>query len=198
MPNEQQLRTIAAAGQDEQAEVWKKYKPRKQDPQVSWWEVARALTTTRMLAKHASFGDELAQAYGIVWVEDLFAPADEDNRYTTDVEAFPGAQQEWLSNNLPKRGSVTLQEDQSHARDAQEFEKRHRNDWVVIAALNSDHRPGFVECIATLGGIRSETGERRFLVLGSDYVIGRHGFVINPSSEPYDGPSSFVTWAAQR
>ncbi|EHJ95534.1 ParB/RepB/Spo0J family partition protein [Agrobacterium tumefaciens] len=106
MPNEQQLRTIAAAGQDEQAEVWKKYKPKKQDPQVSWWEVARALTTTRMLARHASFGDDLAQAYGIIWVEDLFAPADEDSRYTTDVEAFLGAQQEWLANNLPKRGSV--------------------------------------------------------------------------------------------
>jgi ParB family chromosome partitioning protein len=106
MPNEQQLRTIAAAGQDEQAEVWKKYKPKKQDPQVSWWEVARALTRTRMLAKHASFGDDLAQAYGITWVEDLFAPADEDSRYTTDVEAFLGAQQEWLANKLPKRGSV--------------------------------------------------------------------------------------------
>lgn len=83
-----------------------KYKPKKQDPQVSWWEVARALTTTRMLAKHASFGDDLARAYGITWVEDLFAPADEDSRYTTDVEAFLGAQQEWLANNLPKRGSV--------------------------------------------------------------------------------------------
>jgi ParB family chromosome partitioning protein len=58
-----------------------------------------------MLAKHASFGD-LAQAYGITWVEDLFAPADEDSRYTTDVEAFLGAQQEWLANNLPKRGAI--------------------------------------------------------------------------------------------
>ena len=105
MPNEQQLRTIAAAGQHEQSEVWKKYKPKKQE-QVSWWEVARALTTTRMLAKHASFGDDLAQAYGITWIEDLFAQADEDSRYTTDVEAFLGAQQEWLSNNLPKRGSI--------------------------------------------------------------------------------------------
>jgi ParB family chromosome partitioning protein len=106
MPNEQQLRTIAAASQDEQVEVWKKYKPKKQDPQVSWWEVARALTKTRMLAKHASFDADLAQAYGIIWAEDLFAPADEDSRYTTDIEAFFGAQQEWLANNLPKRGSI--------------------------------------------------------------------------------------------
>lgn len=106
MPNEQQLRTIAAASQEEQAEVWKKYKPKKQHPQVSWWEVARALTKTRMLAKHASFGEDLAQAYGITWAEDLFAPADEDSRYTTDVEAYFGAQQEWLANNLPRRGSI--------------------------------------------------------------------------------------------
>jgi hypothetical protein len=89
---------------------------------------------------------------------------------------------------------VKLTGSQSHMRDRQEFESRHRNDWVVIAALNSDHQPGFVECIATLGGIRGETGERRFLVPRSDYVIGRHGFVIDPAKhEPYDGPSSFVT-----
>jgi hypothetical protein len=94
---------------------------------------------------------------------------------------------------------VILNCGQSHMRDRQEFESVHRNDWVVIAALNSDHQPGFVECIATLGGIRGETGERRFLVPGSDYVIGRHGFVIDPVKyEPYDGPSSFVTWAARR
>nr|WP_246754807.1 hypothetical protein [Rhizobium lusitanum] len=94
---------------------------------------------------------------------------------------------------------VALLEGQSHARDRQEFERRHRNDWVVIAALNSDHKPGFVECIATLGGIRSESGERRFLVPGSDYVIGRHGFVIDPvKHESHDGPSSFETWAVRR
>ncbi|MEC5382374.1 ParB/RepB/Spo0J family partition protein [Aurantimonas sp. C2-6-R+9] len=106
MPNEQQLRTIASASLDEQKEVWKKHKPSKADPQVSWWSVAQGLTKTRMLARHASFGDDLAQAYGIAWVEDLFAPADEDSRYTTDVEAFLGAQQEWMANHLPKRGVI--------------------------------------------------------------------------------------------
>lgn len=94
---------------------------------------------------------------------------------------------------------VTLDGSQSHTRARQEFERRHRNDWVVIAALNSDHKPGFVECIATLGGIRGETGGRRFLVPGSDYKIGRHGFVIDPlNHQSYDGPSSFVTWAARQ
>ncbi|RWJ57542.1 MAG: plasmid partitioning protein [Mesorhizobium sp.] len=106
MPNESQLRTIASASLDEQKEVWKKHKPSKGDPQVSWWSVAQGLTRTRMYARDASFGDDLAQAYGIAWVEDLFAPADEDSRYTTDVEAFLGAQQEWMANNLPKRGTI--------------------------------------------------------------------------------------------
>jgi ParB family chromosome partitioning protein len=59
-----------------------------------------------MYARDASFDDALAQAYGIAWVEDLFAPADEDSRYTTDVEAFLGAQQEWMTTHLPKRGTV--------------------------------------------------------------------------------------------
>ncbi|MBX9907827.1 MAG: ParB/RepB/Spo0J family partition protein [Beijerinckiaceae bacterium] len=107
MPNEQQLRAIAAANLDEQRDVWKGHKPKKGDPQVSWWSVANALSKKRMYARDASFGDELAQAYGIAWVEDLFAPADEDSRYTTNVEAFLGAQQEWMTIHLPKRGVIT-------------------------------------------------------------------------------------------
>ena len=106
MPNEQQLRTIAAASLEEQKEVWKANKPSKGDPQVSWWSLAQALQKTRMYARDASFDDELAQAYGIAWVEDLFAPADQDSRYTTDVEAFLGAQQEWMTQNLPKKGVI--------------------------------------------------------------------------------------------
>ncbi|EJN06853.1 ParB N-terminal domain-containing protein [Phyllobacterium sp. YR531] len=106
MPNESQLRTVASASLEEQKEVWKKHKPSKADPQVSWWSVAQGLQKTRMYARDASFGDDLAQAYGIAWVEDLFAPADEDSRYTTNVEAFLGAQQEWMANHLPKRGVI--------------------------------------------------------------------------------------------
>ncbi|MGY6706704.1 ParB N-terminal domain-containing protein [Oceaniradius stylonematis] len=106
MPNEQQLRTIAAASLEEQKEVWKAHKPSKGDPQVSWWSLANGLAKTRMYARDASFGDDLAAAYGIAWVEDLFAPADEDSRYTTDVEAFLGAQQEWMTQNLPKKGII--------------------------------------------------------------------------------------------
>ena len=105
MPSEQQLRIIAAAGQVDQKEVWKAHKPKKGDT-APWWQIANALTKKRMYARDASFGDDLAQAYGIEWVEDLFAPADEDGRYTTNVEGFLGAQHEWMTNNLPKRGAI--------------------------------------------------------------------------------------------
>ena len=105
MPNEQQLRTIAAASLEEQKEVWKANKPKKAE-RADWYNIARALSKTRMFAKDASFGDDLATAYGIEWVEDLFAPADQDSRYTTNVEAFLGAQQEWMTSNLPKKGAI--------------------------------------------------------------------------------------------
>lgn len=105
MPSEQQLRVIAAAGQVGQKEVWKAHKPKKGDT-AAWWQIANALTRKRMYAKEASFGEDLAQAYGIEWVEDLFAPADQDGRYTTNVEGFLGAQHEWMTDNVPKRGGI--------------------------------------------------------------------------------------------
>ena len=106
MPNEDQLRTIATATREEHAQVWKKHKPKKGQPEVAWYEVARALAKRRMPASAAQFGDDLAKAYGIVWEDDLFAPPGEDSRYTTNVEGFFGAQQEWLQNNLPERGTL--------------------------------------------------------------------------------------------
>ena len=106
MPNEEHLRTIAAATREEQAQVWKKHKPKKGQTDFAWHEVARALARRRMPASAAQFGDDLAKAYGIVWEDDLFAPPGEDSRYTTNVEAFFGAQQEWLQNNLPERGTL--------------------------------------------------------------------------------------------
>jgi len=106
MPNEEQLRTIALATREEQAQVWKKHKPKKGQIDVAWYEVARALAKRRMPATAAKFGDDLAKAYGIEWEDDLFAPPGTDGRYTTNVEAFFGAQQEWLQNHLPERGTL--------------------------------------------------------------------------------------------
>ena len=108
MPSEDQLRTIAAASLEEQAQVWKKNKPKKGDD-FSWYHVAHALSKRRIPFAAAKFDDDLARAYGVEWHDDLFAPAGEDGRYTTNVDGFFGAQQEWLANHLPERGTLLTQ-----------------------------------------------------------------------------------------
>jgi ParB family transcriptional regulator, chromosome partitioning protein len=110
MPNEDQLRTIARTSRDEQAQVWKKHKPRKGE-QIAWYEITRALSKRRIPVSAAKFDDDLARAYGVTWDDDLFAPAGEDGRTTTNVEGFFGAQQEWMQNNLPPRGVLVQTDD---------------------------------------------------------------------------------------
>src|ERR1700691_2843785 len=63
MPNDEQLRTIAAATPDEQAQVWKKHRPKKGQSDVAWYEVARALAQRRIAFSAAKFDDVLAKAY---------------------------------------------------------------------------------------------------------------------------------------
>jgi ParB family chromosome partitioning protein len=104
-PRADELRLIAAAPPEEQAQAWKKHKPKKGETTL-WHSFAAALRKDRMPASAAAFDDELAKAYGIVWQEDLFAPADEDSRYTTQVEEFLGAQYEWMTNHLPEKGVI--------------------------------------------------------------------------------------------
>jgi ParB/RepB/Spo0J family partition protein len=149
MPNEEQLRTIAAATREEQAQVWKKHKPRKGQTDVAWHEVARALAKRRMPASAAKFGDELAKAYGIVWEDDLFAPPGEDSRTTTNVEGFFGAQQEWLANNLPERGRLLPVDEHGRC----ELPKKAERVWGKpgkgdIVGHYVDARTGVVQTIA--------------------------------------------------
>ena len=111
MPKEEQLRTIAAASAEEQASVWKHHKPRKGEPNVYWHEIARALQKRQLYAKDAKFGPDEERAFGIVLEEDLFSPAGEDTRFTTNVEGFLAAQAAWLESNLPKNGLVLPADD---------------------------------------------------------------------------------------
>ncbi len=104
-PDERELRTIASAPKADQAEAWKKHKPKKNEG-VVWWQYARALETRRLYARDAAFDDALAKAHGIVWTEDLFAEGDQDNRYTTQVDDYLGAQHEHMQKNMPKKSVV--------------------------------------------------------------------------------------------
>ena len=110
MPREGELCTIASASLDEQAAAWKKNRPKKGE-EVSWWALAQALTRRRMRAADAKFDAEYAAAYGVDYLEDLFAPADEDSRATTNVDGFLAAQHAWVEANLPANG-VMLQAEQ--------------------------------------------------------------------------------------
>jgi hypothetical protein len=90
---------------------------------------------------------------------------------------------------------VVLAPAESRTKDARQFRLDHASDWIVVSAIISRLRPGFVECVATMGGDRGGK-ERRLLVPDAEYDQGRHGFVIDPARhETYDGPSSFVGWA---
>jgi len=110
MPGERDLRVIASASLEEQAAAWKKNKPKKGES-VTWWQLAQALARQRMRAADARFDAEFAAAYGVEYVEDLFAPADEDSRATTNVDGFLAAQHAWIEANLPENG-VVLQAEQ--------------------------------------------------------------------------------------
>ena len=104
-PNERDLRIIASAPREDQAEAWKKHKPKKGE-RTAWWDFARALDKRRLYARDADFDEATAKAHGIVWNEDLFDQGDRDNRYTTQVEDFLGAQHEWMEHHLPKKGVI--------------------------------------------------------------------------------------------
>ena len=105
LPSEENLRKIAAASLEDQEAAWKTLKP-KRGHTVQWFEVSRALHKDSIPATHARFDDETARTYGVLWVEDLFGPADEDNRTTSNVEEFFAAQQHWLEGNLPENGVI--------------------------------------------------------------------------------------------
>jgi ParB family transcriptional regulator, chromosome partitioning protein len=114
MPGDDQLRIIASAPLGEQAEVWKRHKPRK-GHDVSWWEVTRALSKPHILFSAARFDAALAEQYGVAWLDDLFAPAGEDGRYTTNAESFFAAQRAWMTANLPGNGTILTQDEYGRA-----------------------------------------------------------------------------------
>jgi len=102
----------------------------------------------------------------------------------------------WFPEAYEQLFSVVLEPGESIKKDQQDFRRQHAEDWIVISAITSQHRPGFVECVASKGGVRGRIGERRFLVPATEYRQGRHGFIIDQARHaPYDGKSSFPTFA---
>jgi len=178
MPDERQLRTIAGASLDEQKEVWKAHRPTKGDPQVDWWRVAQGLAKTRMYARDASFGDDLAQAYGIAWVEDLFAPADQDSRYTTDADAFLGAQQEWMTQNLPKKGVIAEVSNYGEVKLPPKAER------VYGTPKKSDHTAMYLDREGKVKTVHFRMPEAKKKAKGSAADGGEDEAIVVPKSRP--------------
>jgi len=111
------------------------------------------------------------------------------------IEAAHRTLKNWFPDAYERVYGVTLVPGESIKKDKQFFRQEHADDWVVISAIASKHRPGFVECVATKGGVSEKHGERRFLVPADEYhARSRFGFVIDEARHaPHDGPSSFPT-----
>lgn len=129
----------------------------------------------------------------------------EDCQWAKVAASFPGlftaferkcadsSLRDWEPDAYERIFGVVLAAGESHVKDERRFKADHAADWIVISAISSTHRPGFVECIAARGGDRRSRDQRRFLVPGDEYRIGRHGFIVDETRHaPYDGPSSFI------
>jgi ParB/RepB/Spo0J family partition protein len=151
LPDQRELRIIAAAAKDEQAQVWKANKPKRGD-EANWGNIAHALGKTRLMAKDAKFGEAEAQAFGIVWEEDLFAPADEDSRSTPQVDAFIGAQMAWVEANL-RKGQCIIEIDEYHRPQLPKGAQQHwgKPGKNVVTAFYIEPRNGIIrECAYTM------------------------------------------------
>ncbi len=165
LPDQRELRVIAAATKEEQAEVWKQFKP-KRGYEASWGEITHALSKVRLPAKNAKFDDAGAQAFGIVWEEDLFAPADEDSRTTTQVDAFLAAQTAWVEANLGE-DQCFVEVDEYHRPKLPKGAQPHwgKPTEGVFTALHIEERSGIVREThytmpsARSGGLGSSEGD---------------------------------------
>ncbi|AEI04539.1 hypothetical protein OCA5_pHCG300940 (plasmid) [Afipia carboxidovorans OM5] len=133
---------------------------------------------------------------------------EEDSAWAAVAQAFPElftdyerhhAEQtirDWYPDVWEAIHGRSLLPGESHEKDRRTFERDHAADWIVVSAITSEHRKGFVEVVATLGGKRGPgTEERRFLVPADEYQVGRFGFVIDETRHSlYGGLSSFVGW----
>jgi hypothetical protein len=96
----------------------------------------------------------------------------------------------WFPDAYEHVYGVPLEPGESILKDEQRFHAEHAQDWIVISAIASKERPGFVECVATKGGVRGNGGARCFLVPEEEYrARGRSGFVIDEARHATcDGP----------
>ncbi len=104
----------------------------------------------------------------------------------------------WYPDEYEEYFGVTLGEGESLEKDERLFYERHKNDWVVIAAMGSWHEDcpqGYTLVVASKGGQRSLPcgDEQRFLVPEKEYKERGRFFVIDLARhKPVDYLSNVV------
>lgn len=79
---------------------------------------------------------------------------------------------------------IEVRPGESSSRDKAAFFELHKNDWIVVSALRSAEKPGFVSCRAQIGGRDNvaNTESRIFLIEADEYAArSRFGFVVDPT-----------------
>lgn len=86
---------------------------------------------------------------------------------------------DWMPDAWEAVHGRQLGRSESFTRDREGFARDHAADWIVISAARSPAYPGDVVGTATIGGHQENAHTRSFLIPGSEYATGRHGFVIH-------------------
>lgn len=88
-----------------------------------------------------------------------------------------------LRNALPDAWEAvhgrTLDPCDSFEKERRQFLADHAADWIAVSAIRSNDRDGMIEVAAKLGGDRAAPVLRCFLIPSDEYLVGRHGFVVD-------------------
>lgn len=97
---------------------------------------------------------------------------------------------DWRPDEYMAVTGKTVTEAESHVLRDRAFKTRHANDYVVVAAVSCDDRPGMVKVWATIGGDRSKDS-KLFLVPTAEYQsVPLTYFVVDPARhEAYEEPA---------
>lgn len=91
---------------------------------IEWGDLLSELMQSRFNAVDAAFDDVVAREYGVVWDEDLFGQAGQDNRFTTSRGAYEAAQQHWLENSRPDGSVLMVRDDYGYASAPEGYRRR--------------------------------------------------------------------------
>lgn len=121
-------------------------------------------------AQNGQYEEDCHWAVVAMTFPDLFTDLEKESALRTVKNDYP--------HQLTAATGMVVAEEESHTLKAEAAARRNKNKWVVISALN-DNALGMVRCTATIGGNRSSSTRREYLVPKDEYAMPVGGFVID-------------------